>query len=149
MLWPRVVECGLEINNGRYVECVLTGGIGVAKTTLAIYTQAYQLYALSCLADPHGLFDLDPSSEITIVFQSINRNLAMDVDYRRFRDMVEGSPYFARYFPFDTDRQAEMRFPSNVVVKPIRARTPARSARTSSAASSTRSTSWPSLRTRR
>ncbi|MCA1777485.1 MAG: hypothetical protein LC676_18300, partial [Loktanella sp.] len=93
--------------------------IGVAKTTLAIYSQAYQLYILSCLKDPHKLFDLDPSSEILIVFQSINRNLAQDVDYKRFRDMVEGSPYFEHAFPFDRGREKEMRFPRNFIVKPV------------------------------
>ena len=65
------------------------------------------------------MFDLDPSSEILIVFQSVNKNLAMDVDYRRFRDMVGGSPYFTVHFPFDTDRQSDMRFANNIVVKPI------------------------------
>ena len=120
MLWPRVVECGAGDEQRQVRRGVLTGGIGVAKTTLAIYTQAYQLYVLSCLADPHGLFDLDPSSEILIVFQSINKNLAMDVDYRRFRDMVEGEPVFQRSISRSTPTaRAEMRFPSNIVVKPI------------------------------
>ena len=78
---------------------MLTGGIGVAKTTAAIYSQAYQLYNQSCLLNPHELYDLDTSSEILTVFQSLNRNLAMDVDYRRFRDMIENSPYFNAVFP--------------------------------------------------
>jgi hypothetical protein len=118
-LWPRVMEACEEINKGDYVECVLTGGIGVAKTTIAIYSQAYQLYNQSCLLNPHELYDLDTSSEILTVFQSLNRNLAMDVDYRRFRDMIDNSPYFNAVFPFDTDRQSEMRFDRNIVVKPV------------------------------
>jgi hypothetical protein len=118
-LWPEVLRHGSEINSGRYVEAVLTGGIGVAKTTIAVYTQAYQLYTLSCLKDPHVLFDLDSSSEILIVFQSINKNLATDVDYRRFRDMISSSPYFEAVFPFDQGRESDMRFPRNIVVKPV------------------------------
>ena len=108
-LWPAVIACGAEINSGHYVEAVLTGGIGAGKTTLAIYTQAYQVYVLACLANPHKLFDLDTSSEILLVFQSINKNLAMDVDYRRFRDM----------FPFDQGRESSMRFARNITVKPV------------------------------
>ena len=119
VLWPRVIECGSEINSGKYVEAVLTGGIGVAKTTIAIYTQAYQVYVLSCLAAPHVLFDLDPSSEILIVFQSINKNLAQDVDYKRFRDMIVSSPYFNNVYPFDSGRESDMRFPRNLIVKPV------------------------------
>jgi hypothetical protein len=119
VLWPEVIRCGAEINSGRYVEAVLTGGIGVAKTTLAIYSQAYQVYILSCLENPHVLFDLDPSSEILIVFQSINKNLAKDVDYKRFRDMINGSPYFTKEFPFDTSRESDMQFERNIIVKPV------------------------------
>lgn len=118
-IWPRVMEHGLEMNSGRYTEAVLTGGIGVAKTTLAIYSQAYQVYTLSCLDDPHKLFDLDSSSEILIVFQSINKNLAQDVDYKRFRDMVSNSPYFTESYPFDRGRESDMRFPRNLIVKPV------------------------------
>ncbi|QXN72612.1 terminase [Rhodobacter phage RcZahn] len=119
VLWPRVMEAGEELNSGRYVECVLTGGIGVAKSTLAIYTQAYQTYILSCMANPHEVFDLDPSSEILIVFQSVNKNVATDVDYRRLRDMMAGSPYFMESFPFQKDRESEMRFPRRIGIKPV------------------------------
>jgi len=119
VLWPVVIECGRELNSGKYVECVLTGGIGAAKTTLAIYTLAYQLYVLSCLADAHKLFDLDPSSEILMVFQSINKNLAKDVDYKRFRDIIGASPYFTQVFPFDASRESDMQFPNYIIVKPV------------------------------
>ncbi len=47
VLWPRVMDEFEEMNSGKYTESVLTGGIGVAKTTLALYSQAYQLYLLS------------------------------------------------------------------------------------------------------
>ena len=49
ILWPEVIRHGQEMNSDKYVEAVLTGGIGVAKTTLAIYSQAFQLYVLYCL----------------------------------------------------------------------------------------------------
>lgn len=119
ILWPRVLEAGAEINSGRYAECVLTGGIGVAKSTLAVYTQAYQTYTLSCMANPHEVFDLDPSSEILIVLQSVNKNVATDVDYRRLRDIIGGSPYFLERFPFQKDRESEMRFPRRIGIKPV------------------------------
>ena len=105
VLWPEVIANGAEINSGRYQEVVLTGGIGTAKTTIAIYSMAYQQYVLSRIRDPHGLFDLDPSSEILMVFQSLNKHLAMDVDYRRFRDMIDKAPFFDRVFPYDRSRR--------------------------------------------
>jgi hypothetical protein len=119
VLWPEVMTALEEINSGRYTECVLTGPIGTAKTTLALYSQAYQVYLLSCLRSPHAELDLDPSSEILILFQSVNRELATDVDYRRFRDMIVKAPYFRRHFPFEPGRESDMRFPRRIVVKPV------------------------------
>lgn len=118
-MWTLVMREFEELNSGKYVESVLTGGIGVGKTHLALYTQAYQLYLLSCMRDPHAEFDLDPTSEIVIVFQSLNKNLAAGVDYTRFRAMIESAPYFKAHFAFDTDITSEMRFPKRIIVKPI------------------------------
>lgn len=118
-VWPALIKEGLEINSGKYTETVLTGGIGVGKTHLALYTQAYQLYLLSCMADPHKMFDLDSTSEILIIFQSINKHLAQDLDYRRFRNMVEEAPYFQKNYMFDTGLESQLVFPRNVYVKPV------------------------------
>ena len=76
VLYPAVMEELRELNSGKYVEAVLTGAIGTGKSTIALFTTAYQLYLLSCLKDPHRLFGLDPSSEIVFAFQSLNKLLA-------------------------------------------------------------------------
>ena len=51
-VYPKVKEILIELNSGDYYEAVLTGGIGVAKTTIAIYSTLFQLYLLSCLENP-------------------------------------------------------------------------------------------------
>ena len=51
-IYPGVLEAAEELNNGNYVEAIMTGGIGSGKTTLALYTNAYQLYLLSCMRSP-------------------------------------------------------------------------------------------------
>jgi hypothetical protein len=111
-IYPGVLTAAKELNNGTYVEAIMTGGIGSGKTTLALYTNAYQLYLLSCLRNPHGQFGLDPSSEILLVFQSMTLNLAKGVDYQRFRHMIEGSPYFNKYYPFDRSLHSRLVFPN-------------------------------------
>ncbi len=45
-IYPKVREVLIELNSGRYYEAVLTGGIGVAKTSIAIYATFYQLYVV-------------------------------------------------------------------------------------------------------
>jgi hypothetical protein len=118
-IYPGVLDAAEELNNGTYVEAIMTGGIGSGKTTLALYTNAYQLYLLSCMRSPHKQYRLDPSSEILLVFQSITKNLAMGVDYQRFRSMVEGSPYFLKHYPFDKQLTSKLVFPNRVEVVPV------------------------------
>ena len=119
VLYPAVMEELRELNSGKYVEAVLTGAIGTGKSTIALFTTAYQLYLLSCLRDPHRLFGLDPSSEIVFAFQSLNKMLARSIDYERFRSMISTSPYFARHFPFRKSIASEMLFPNHIVVRPL------------------------------
>lgn len=118
-VWPIVLEHLIEINSGAYVEAVLTGGIGVAKTTIAIYTTAYQTYLLSTLKNPHKLYGLDPASEIEFIFQSMTASLAKAVDYARFRSLLQRSEYFNTTFRLDPRLESEMRFPNNILVKPV------------------------------
>ena len=92
VLWPAVADALVELNSGRFVEAVLTGGIGCGKTTLALYSTAYQLYLVGLTRDPHGAHGLDPSSEILFIFQAITTHAARSVDYRRFRNMIASSP---------------------------------------------------------
>ncbi|MBF0098804.1 MAG: hypothetical protein HQM04_18155 [Magnetococcales bacterium] len=118
-VYPALMEVLEELGSGKYVEAVLTGAIGTGKTSLALWVTAYSLYQLSCMSDPHGEFDLARSSEITIIFQSITKDLAKGVDYRRFRAMIERAPYFQRHFPFDKNIESEMQFPNQIIVKPV------------------------------
>jgi len=118
-VWPIVLEHIIAINSGDYTEAVLTGGIGVAKTTIAVYTTAYQTYLLSTLKNPHKLYGLDPASEIEFIFQSMNASLAKAVDYARFRTLLARSEYFRTTFRFDARLESEMRFPNNILVKPV------------------------------
>ena len=119
IIYPKVLDVLEELNSGEYIECVLTGGIGSAKTTISQYTSAYQLYILSCLRSPHALFDLDPASEILIVFQSLNLTLAKNLEYNRFKALIEGSPYFTKHFPFDKKIESRLVFPNRIEVVPV------------------------------
>jgi hypothetical protein len=119
VIYPRIMGELVEMNNGLYVEAVMTGAIGVGKTTIALFSQAYQLYVLSCIINPQRLFRLAPSDEILIVFQSLTAKAAKDVDFDRFRTMLSTSPYFRDVFPFDKDLTSELRFPNRIQVIPM------------------------------
>jgi hypothetical protein len=119
VIYPKVLQELIEINCGKYSELVASGGIGTAKSTIAIYTQAFQLYLLSCMDNPHKKFGLDPTSEILFVFQNLNKQLAKSVDYDRFRALIESSPYFRNHFKFNKDIKSELQFPNRILVKPV------------------------------
>ena len=114
----------LNNHNGKrvinpYSEAVFTGGIGSAKSTSALYTTAYQLYILSCFRRPHLAFNLDVSSEIAFIFQSVSSGTAVTVDYTRFYEMVKASPYFNTVFPFDKRKKSKLVFPNRIEVYPL------------------------------
>lgn len=90
-----------------------------AKSTSAIYTNAYQLYVLSCFDNPHAAFSLDSTSEILFVFQSLTGDHAETGDYARFRALCEQSAYFRTLFPFDMRNKKTLKFPSRIEVRPI------------------------------
>jgi len=119
VIYPEVLKELIEINSGKYVEVVCTGGIGSGKTTTALYTTAYQLYLLSCMKEPHAQFDLDPSSEIMFVFQSIRKKTAEETGYNRFRAMIERSRYFMEEFKFDKELKSKLAFPNRIEVQPV------------------------------
>lgn len=124
-LWPEVMKACEAINSGEYVECVLTGGIGVAKTTIAILTLAYQIYVLSRYRNPQKEFGIATSDEIVFIIQSITGSQAKEVGYDRLRNVIEASPYFQKHFPFDKERTSEMIFPQRLKVVPVSSATTA------------------------
>lgn len=118
-IYPKVMDELRAICTGDYVEVVLTGGIGSAKTSTALILMAYQLYLISILRDPHKEFGLMKSSEIVFVFQSLNASTAKTVDFMRFKSMIDHSKYFRAKFDYDRNVESELRFPNRVIVRPI------------------------------
>lgn len=125
-IYPNILEELIKINNPEgcrivnpYTEGVFTGGIGSGKTTVALYTIAYQLYVLSCFRHPHDTFGMDSTSEILFVFQSMSGSLAQIVDYQRFREICEQSFYFRHVFPFDPKKSKELIFPGRIEVRAV------------------------------
>ena len=118
-MWPTVLEEVEKMNSGSYVEAVLTGGIGAAKTTAAISSQLYQLYNLMTFRSPHVPFGLKPTDEIVIIFQSMMFKQAKEVAYDRFKAMVDECPYFTGKFGYDKEVKSQLRFRNHIIVKPV------------------------------
>lgn len=101
-----------------YKEVLLTGSLGCGKSYCSVLGILYGVYLLSCLRNPHALFDLDPSSEIVFLFQSIRLQTG-GVCYKLARELVSGSKYFTKYFKRDANVKNELLFPNNIVLRPV------------------------------
>lgn len=119
ILFPAVMDEFCAMNSGDYIEAVLTGGIGVGKSTLAIFTAAYQVYLLSKLVEPQREYGISPTDEIMFVFQSVTKDLAKTVDFARFRELIAQSPYFTNKFAPDTSKTESLTFPKRIIVKAL------------------------------
>ena len=119
-VYPKVLSHFIEINTGDYSEAVFTGAIGTAKTTLAVWTNAYQLYLLLLLRNPHREFELERSAEIMLIFQSLSEQLAKRVDYDRFRTLISRSKFFNEdRYTWNKEVKEELQFPRRIFVRPV------------------------------
>lgn len=113
------VRC-IQVDSPSKLYLAGEGMVPTHNTSLALLIQAYELYKLLCLKDPHRVFELMPGHEILVVFQSLDKDKAEDIDYQRFKQMLDRAPIFSEgAFAYDREIKSEMRFPKNIVVKPI------------------------------
>lgn len=117
VLYPEVRQAIIDIINGGYVQAILTGATGIGKTSIAQIIQARYVYEISCERFPQARFGLTPTSDI--VFAMLNRtsDLAKDVTYGGFHNMLMEVPYFREEYPFDHSVKSRMEFPRNIKVE--------------------------------
>ena len=117
--WPLLMSDLEKINDGLHTEAVFTGPIGAGKTTGAVLTLIYQTYIISCMRDPHEFLGQNPKHEIVMILQALTKEGAKEIGYTRMRNTIAVSPYFKQYFMFDDRIESQMRFPRNVVIRPV------------------------------
>lgn len=116
-VFPKLMDDLVELFDGTYQECVLTGSIGYGKTFFASIGMCRVLYELSCLKNPQKTFGLAPGSNLSLVMLSVNQELATKVVYDNIVGKIQASPYFKEKFPFEVTKK-ELRFPNEVWVAP-------------------------------
>lgn len=77
-----------------YNEIVLMLGKGSGKDHCSVIAVCYVVYLLLCLKDPSGYYGNPSNEPIDIINVAINADQARTVFFNRFRDRVEGSPWF-------------------------------------------------------
>lgn len=90
-------ELGIVLGeNSKILEWIISGSIGIGKTTISNVAQAYKAYKLMCLRNPQEYYEMMEAgvSTIGIAFFNITIDLAYKVTYSKFQGVLQSSPWF-------------------------------------------------------
>lgn len=77
-----------------YNTIILTGAIGLGKSTIAVICLLYLLYRLLCLRDPYLYYGMQPIDKITISLMNITIENAKGVALDKMNQMILSSEWF-------------------------------------------------------
>lgn len=93
-----------------YPEALITGGIGIGKTTVASIVLPYLAHWVLCLKDPQDFFGLLAGSRIAFMQMSTSEKQALEVVFGDIKARIAYSPWFSKY-PYDPSYKNQIRFP--------------------------------------
>lgn len=80
-----------------YNTLVLTGGIGLGKSFMAVLCIAYLLHRMLCLKDPYLYYGLQPIDKITFSFINVTIDAAKGVGWDKIQQLFQSSPWFMNH----------------------------------------------------
>jgi hypothetical protein len=111
---------GEEVRGDRPTKvplALITGGIGIGKTTIASIVLPYLAHWALCLRDPQDFFDLLPGSRIAFMQMSTSEKQALEVVFGDIKARIQHSPWFQKY-PYDPSFKNQLRFPKDIWIIP-------------------------------
>ena len=123
---PAILEAledilGDEVSGDKMTKfplAMITGGIGIGKTTVASIILPYMAHWVLCLRDPQGFFNLLPGSRIAFMQMSTSESQAKEVVFGDIKARIEHSPWFRDTYPFDHKFKNQIRFPKDIWIIP-------------------------------
>lgn len=97
---------------------MITGGIGIGKTTVASIVLPYLCHWVLCLKDPQDFFGLLPGSRIAFMQMSTSEKQALEVVFGDIKARVQHSPWFSAKYPYDAAYKNQIRFPKDIWIIP-------------------------------
>lgn len=122
---PRIKEeliniVGAEVNAQRptaYSLAIVTGGIGIGKTTIASIVLPYLAHWILCLKDAQDFYNLLPGSRIAFMQMSTSESQAKEVVFGDIKARIAGSPWFKNH-PWDPAFKNQLRFEGDIWILP-------------------------------
>lgn len=93
----------------KYAYAMITGAIGIGKTTVASIVLPYLAHWVMCLKDPQGFFNLLPGSRIAFMQMSTSEKQALEVVFGDIKARIKYSPWFQKH-PTDSNFKNQIRF---------------------------------------
>lgn len=112
---------GEEVNGERiahYERAMVTGGIGIGKTTFASIALPYMAHWVLCLKDPQDYFNLLPGSRIAFMQMSTSKDNAVQVVFGDIFARIKNAPWFVENYPYDDKFTKQIRFPKEIWILP-------------------------------
>lgn len=92
-------------------HAMVTGAIGIGKTTFASIALPYMVHWVLCLKDPQKFFGLLPGSRIAFMQMSTSEAQAREVIFGDIFARINHSPWFIANAPHDDKFTKQIRFP--------------------------------------
>lgn len=93
--WEKTLEKIFPDNiTTAYNTLILTGSIGIGKSTCAVICQLYMLYRLLCMKDPYLYYGMQPIDKITISLMNITIENAKGVALDKLNQLILSSDWF-------------------------------------------------------
>lgn len=101
-----------------YGLAMITGGIGIGKTTIASIVLAYLCHWVLCLKDPQTFFGMMAGSRIAFMMMSTSEKQALQVVFGDVKARIQYSPWFQSKYPFDPKFDNQIRFAKDIWIIP-------------------------------
>ena len=112
---------GKEVNPeliSHFERAMLTGAIGIGKTTFASIALPYMAHWVLCLKDPQAYFGLLPGSRIAFMQMSTSEQQAAQVVFGDIFARIKHSPWFIQNYPYDPKFTKQIRFAKDIWILP-------------------------------
>jgi hypothetical protein len=100
---------------------MMTGGIGIGKTTFAAIAMSYMVHWVSCLIEPQKHFGLQPGTRIAFMLMSTKGSQTSEVLFSDIKAKIANCEWFEKYAPYNADdkkRVNQLRFAKDIWIIP-------------------------------
>lgn len=99
-------------------RAMITGGVGLGKTTVASIVLPWMAHWVLCLKNPQEYFNLLPGSRIAFMQMSTSESQAKEVVFGDIKARIQHSEWFQNKYPYDPKFTNQIRFEKDIWILP-------------------------------